>query len=210
MNLVKLIISTVILFGLGLLIMPQPIFAQCTFVGYKCDCYQHCDCNNDGIANEPCCEWWNCDCLGCPEISEWCCPCTGCQPCFTGETEITVGESENSENSDNSENSETKQIKDLKPGDVVESFNPETGKIKEGTVSDITKTTREGYYTLETESGEKVRVTAEHPFLAIKAKNFQFPISNFQLIDKLENIFSQTLTYRVISGLQEKIGEVLR
>lgn len=133
--------------------------------------------------------------------------CGKCGGCFTGETEINIGqEGERAEEKEG----ETKQIKDLKPGDVVESFNPETGEVVEGTVEDVTKTTKEGYYILETESGEKVKVTGEHPFLAVKAKNSEFRVSSLQLIDKLSNVFSHTLTYRLITGLQAKVSEVLR
>lgn len=135
--------------------------------------------------------------------------------CFTGETEIGVGESEKSENpsasSGQAQNSETKEIKDLKPGDVVESFNPETGEIKEGTVSDVTKTTREGYYILETEGGYKVKVTAEHPFLAIKSEKNQESINQVSSFkNKLKDFLFHTLTYRLITSLQAKMGEVLK
>ncbi len=142
------------------------------------------------------------------EFCYWCWNCGG--ECFTGETEISIGQE--GERAGEQER-ETKPIKDLKPGDVVESFSPETGDIKEGTVSDVTKTTREGYYELETESGERVKVTGEHPFLALKSENNQIPnsksqtISKFQnSISKLEEILSQTLTYKVITGLQAKIS----
>jgi hypothetical protein len=144
------------------------------------------------------CEW--CEYLGFPFDVSVCilnfCTC-GSGPCFTGETEIGI------------KNSKTQklQIKDLKPGDVVESFNPETGEIMEGTVSDVTKLTRQGYYVLETESGEKVKVTAEHPFLAVK--NQELGIMNNELIEKVKDIFPHTLTYRVITGLQAKVAEIL-
>ena len=128
-----------------------------------------------------------------------------CGTCFTGETEISLGQE--GERAGEQEGA-TKQIKDLKPGDVVKSFDPETGEITEGTVSDVTKTTREGYYILETESGEKVKVTAEHPFLAVKNQESVNQVSNFR--ERITNILSQTLTYKVITGLQAKIGEVLK
>ena len=92
-------------------------------------------------------------------------------------------------------------IEKLKPGDVVSSFNPETGEVSESQVSEVHKIEREGYYELETESGKKVKVTGEHPFLAIKA-------NNFQLIDKLKNFLSHTLTFRLIISLRTKLGEV--
>jgi hypothetical protein len=142
---------------------------------------------------------------------KYCCErvssCGGCGGggCFTGETEIGIGQE--GERAGEQEG-ETKQIKDLKPGDVVESFNPETGEIKEGTVSDVTKTTREGYYILETEGGYKVKVTAEHPFLAIKSEKEQESInqvSNFK--NQLKEIFSNTLTYRFLANLQAKFTE---
>jgi intein/homing endonuclease len=109
--------------------------------------------------------------------------------------EIGVKETEGTEETD-----ETKEIKDLKEGDVVSSFDPEIGEIKEGTVSDVRKLTREGYYELETESGKKVKVTAEHPFLAVKNESF---------IAKLKEAFSRTLTYQLITSIQTKVTEVL-
>ncbi|MCJ7645889.1 hypothetical protein MUO65_03155, partial [bacterium] len=150
-----------------------------------------CFCQCERVNNIDTCWWADCPLNVCGCECEWhegicsegsCQNCTGCSGggCFTGETGISVGESENSENS---ENSETKKISELKPGDIVESFSPETGEIKEGTVSDVTKTTREGYYILETESGKKVKVTGEHPFLAIKSEKNQESInqiSNFK------------------------------
>lgn len=150
----------------------------------------------------------------------WCVDCEsdcscGNGGCFTGETEINVKETKGTKETD-----ETREIKDLKPGDIVSSFDPETGEISEGTVSDVTKITREGYYILETESGKKVRVTAEHPFLAIKAKNDQASNSpaerdpavrdKFQTtLDGIKDILSQTLTYKVITNLRSKLVEIL-
>ena len=174
-----------------------------------CDCYEESGCHWDPSGQQWFCFYDECywaTSWNCADESTWvynsCVYCSDCGGCFTGETEIAVGESENSEKS------ETKQIKDLKPGDVVESFNPETGGIKEGTVSDVTKTTREGYYILETESGKKVKVTAEHPFLAIKSEKEQESInqvSNFK--NQLKEIFSNTLTYRFLANLQAKFAE---
>jgi len=112
---------------------------------------------------------------------------------------------------------QTEKIENLKPGDIVESFDPETGEISEGIVSNIQKANREGYYELETESGKKVKVTGEHPFLALRSENNQTSnsksqtISKFQnSISKLEEIFSHTLTYKVISGFQSKVSGLLR
>jgi hypothetical protein len=162
------------------------------------------------IPTAPCCGCMECLCVGCIETYGECCNCTdpsqACGGCFTGETEIKLGQE--SERAGEQEGEQTKQIKDLKSGDVVESFNPETGEIEEGTVSDITKTTREGYYILETESGEKVKVTAEHPFLAVKNQESINQVSNLR--EKIANILSQTLTYKVITALQAKLGEILR
>ena len=181
-----------------------------------CDCYEESGCHWDPSGQQWFCFYDECywaTSWNCADESTWvyssCVYCSDCGGCFTGETEISVGESENSENS---ENSETKQIKDLKEGDIVSSFVPETGEIKEGTVSDVTKTTREGYYILETESGEKVKVTGEHPFLAIKAKNNgeTEKLKNQETtLDKLKDIFSYTLTYRLITSLQTNITEAL-
>ncbi|HUV43120.1 MAG TPA: Hint domain-containing protein [Patescibacteria group bacterium] len=155
------------------------------------------------------CSWSDCLCVGCEMSDGYCCPCSSCgAPCFTGETEINLGqEGERA----GEQKGETKQIKDLKPGEIVSSFNPETGEIKEGTVSNVTKTIREGYYGLETESGKKVKVTGEHPFLAIKGENNQASSTKLQTtLDKFKDILSNTLTYRLITGLQAKVSEILK
>lgn len=142
------------------------------------------------------------DCCAAPAGSDSCTPCVGC---FTGETTIDT------ESQDTGVQGE-KEIKDLQPGEIVSSFNPETGEISEGEVSDIKKTTREGYYILETESGKKVKVTAEHPFLAVKAENDQISNSKLQTISKFQNsisklgdFLSHTLTYQLVSNLATKI-----
>jgi hypothetical protein len=192
-------------------LLNQKVFAQCN----PGDCYSGnqetvcctnpagcpgcpfdcCPCNLGAGECAQCCTQYCCDSSGNWEIG-----CCG-GGCFTGETEI------------NTENSKTPklQIKDLEEGDLVSSFNPETGEIKENTVSGILKFTREGYYELETESGNKVKVTGEHPFLAIKGENNQAPSTEFQTtLDKVKAILSKTLIYKVISDLQAKVSEILR
>lgn len=206
MKVLKILFTFILLFLISLL-TPGVALADCETV--HCESAGH---------SEGCVDWgtgkycWcdDCPCAGC---YGYVCDCQPCESppcgggCFTGETEISVGQE--GERAGEQEG-ETKQIKDLKPGDVVESFSPETGEIKERTVSDITKTTREGYYILETESGKKVKVTAEHPFLAIKANNSKLKTENSKLIDNLKEILSHTLTYRLITSLQAKMGEVLK
>jgi len=216
MRLVRLIFLSLFIFGI-ILLTPKVAWAWtdcndwiCGAVYFKSGCSDYDSYLCDGQWGRYC-ECESCPCVGCPGWGCQCCPCNnppcGGGGCFTGETEISVGQA--GERAGEQEG-ETKEIKDLQPGDVVESFNPETGEVVEGTVEDVTKTTREGYYLLETESGEKVKVTGEHPFLAIKTT--QQAISNRQqeLIEKIENILSNTLTYKLITGLQAKVSEVLR
>lgn len=112
-----------------------------------------------------------------------------CGGCFVGGTSVA------------SKQLSDQAIENLKPGDMVSSFNPETGEVSESQVSEVHKLTREGYYELETESGKKVKVTGEHPFLAIKSEE--------NLISKLKNALSNTLTFRLITSLQAKLGEIL-
>ena len=114
------------------------------------------------------------------------CPCGG--GCFVEGTSVA------------SEQLSDQAIEKLEPGDIVSSFNPETGEISESQVSEVHKITREGYYELETESGKKVKVTGEHPFLAVKSEE--------NLISKLKNVLSNTLTFRLIISLRTKLGEV--
>jgi len=190
------------------LLFPQPTLAQCTRVFTDARCLPM-SCT-PGAPWQLGCICDICPCIGCDIIMNDCCPCSS-PPCgggcFTGETEISVGQE--SERAGEQEG-KTKEIKDLQPGDIVSSFNSETGEIKEGTVSNVTRTTREGYYILETESGKKVKVTGEHPFLAIKSENNQASSTKFQTtLNNLEEIFSHTLTYRLISVLRTKLVGVL-
>ncbi len=136
--------------------------------------------------------------------------CCGGGGCFTGETEVNT---ESSLPAGKAGKTPKLQIKDLEEGDLVSSFDPETGEIKENTVSGILEYTREGYYELETESGKKVKVTGEHPFLAVKAKNDgeTEKLKNQEtVLDKVKEILSQTLTYKLITNLQATVNEILR
>jgi hypothetical protein len=197
-RLAKLILCLILVFFWGYYFLTNQAKAG------VCDCVCRSDCS---VYPEPgpipCCVWKDCPFYcGDPEcVANGCTYCEACGGCFTGEVEIGIEEIEGTY--------DTREIKDLKEGDIVSSFDPETGEITESAVLETTKLTREGYYELETESGKKVKVTTEHPLLAVKVKNFQFPISNYQLIDRLSNIFSHTLTYRVITGLQTKVTEIL-
>ncbi len=163
------------LFGL---LLPTRVWAlSCPEGMYICFCP-----HENGYRARCCALDESCHCPDYPDMPS-------CGECFTGETEVEVGDSE------------AKQIKDLKEDEMVSSFNPETGEVKEETVSDVQELTREGYYQLETESGKKVKVTAEHPFLAVENESF---------IAKIKEVFSQTLTYRVITGLESKLSDILR
>jgi len=194
-------IALILIFLVGYFSFPSIVFGQyyCTSVFHEAYC------NSGWPGCSPYCVCGDCPCIGCEYSSADCCNCSSPPPCtggcFTGETEITVKETGGAK--------ETEQIKNLEAGDSVSSFDPETGEIKESTVSDVTKTTREGYYILETESGQKIKVTAEHPFLAIKAENSQKSDSDFQTnLNKLEEIFSHTLTYRLITNVKAKLTEI--
>jgi hypothetical protein len=170
----------------------------------------------DGLTHCTYCICSVCECVGCEGFWCWCCPCTSppCAGCFTGETGIGMSNQESAPESGQARTKNQKsgieQIKELEPGKIVSSFDPETGEIKENTVSGILKFPREGYYELETESGKKVKVTGEHPFLAVKAENSILNTENLKLIDNLKNIISNTLTYKLITNLRAKVNEVLR
>lgn len=208
------ILAPLFLFGSN-----NEIFAACAGhpAGYCTPCNASCCCGCSG-GGGPGCQTETCDsCMICgchagalmtccdPDSFSWVVECCGGGGCFTGETEIGI---EQEGEGAGEQEGETKEIKDLQPGDIVSSFDPETGEIREGTVSDVTKTTREGYYILETESGKKVKVTAEHPFLAVKNQGSINQVSNFK--DKLINVLSNTLTYKLITGLQAKVSGILR
>jgi hypothetical protein len=180
-------------------------FGICDWVGQIGDCGMSdligCPPGGDGCACD------TCPCIGCVWSYCECCLCSSppCGSCFTGETEIDAG---NSLPAGKAGKTPKLQIKDLKEGDLVSSFDPETGEIKENTVSGILKFTREGYYELETESGKKVEVTGEHPFLAVRNKKNQSSIIDHR--SSIIDILSHTLTYKLITALQAKASQVLR
>lgn len=153
-------------------------------------CYCHCSVTLDNV---PVCQWMECE-WSCAEMPncpyEYCEYCFSCGGCFPGETEVEGKKVQDSK-------IQRLQIQDLDEGDIVSSFNPESGEISEGKVSDIKKTGREGYYILETESGKKVKVTAEHPFLAVSEKN---------LTAKIKEVLSHTLTFQLITSLHNKLN----
>lgn len=181
-------LKTIVLFTLILLMLS--FLASREVQAIVCSC--RCGISSHGI---PYCAWRECqDVCGWNCTYEYCYYCTNCGGCFMGETEVEGEKLQNSK-------TQKLQIKDLEEGDIVSSFNPETGEIKEGMVSDVTKATREGYYELETESGKKVEVTAEHPLLAVKNESF---------IAKLRDIFSHIPINQLISDLQVKVNEILR
>ncbi len=173
-----LFIIGIFTFGLILGLQTSPVLSQCPA-----------SCQLLGCApwGEPSC---TCNtCCGKTECSGGTCCVYDCPPgscgCFLGETEIDT------------ENSKTQklQIKDFKEGEVISSFDPETGEISEGEVTDVSDLIREGYYELETESGKKVKVTGEHPFLAVKKESSYH--SRFKLqLDKL------------LSSIQNKLSKI--
>lgn len=209
-----------IFFSLGFFyFFPQKTYAGCALTGtyhIMCTCPVGCPspmcdpfCSGGSFPGDWCATARCNPSTGCWSENFYICdpPDACCQGCFTGETEVSVGQE--SERAGEQEG-DVKEIKDLKPGDIVSSFNPETGEIKEGMVSDIYKITREGYYELETESGKKVKVTGEHPFLAVKNSSQASVDSSQDLVEDLKAFLSHTLTYRLITDLQAKIVEVLK
>ncbi len=183
-----------------LLALSKPAQAlDCPPGSYMCACWGW-EC--DGIF-EGC--YWGYSAICCNNDEE--CVCgegrePSCGFCFTRETEVGIKNSK-------TQKLQTEKIENLKPGDMVESFNPETGEITESAVLDTTELTREGYYELETESGKKVKVTGEHPFSAVKAENSILNTENLKLIGDLKDILSNTLTYKLISSLQAKVNGIL-
>jgi len=110
------------------------------------------DCGADGGYMHQ--TWYWCD----PGSS----PCSG-GSCFTSDTKISTPDG-------------VKDIKDLKEGDVVKSFDPDTGKITESTVTDPYSKVSDHIYTITTSDGSVVKTTAEHPFY-VGTESDQLPVS---------------------------------
>lgn len=192
------LIGSFLLAALLLIFSATPVLAECHLLGCAPWGSPSCTCDDD--------PFWPCTKVTCSGGT--CCVyrCTpGSCGCFTEETEIGILDTDKEK--DKGEGEQIRQIKDLEPGEIVSSFDPETGEISEGEVTDVTKVTREGYYVLETESGKKVKVTAEHPFLAVKNNDSRF--MNHELRANLKNIFSDTLIYRLIISFQKNLIKVL-
>ena len=89
--------------------------------------------------------------------------CSGGGSCFTSDTKISTPDG-------------AKDIKDIKEGDVVKSFDPDTGKITESTVTDPYSKVSDHIYTITTSDGSVVKTTAEHPFY-VGTESDQLPVS---------------------------------
>jgi len=80
------------------------------------------------------------------------CTCGAGPGCFLPGTQIATGEGE------------TQSIENLKTGDRVVGFDEQTGEVSQTQVFQVHEVQRDYYYEIETASGDKVQVTAEHPF----------------------------------------------
>jgi hypothetical protein len=79
----------------------------------------------------------------------------GCGGCFTEDTLVDTNEGE-------------KEIGELQKGEEVFSYNPDSGSENVSSVNETFEFERGGYYNIRTKDGREVKVTAEHPFFAIK------------------------------------------
>lgn len=174
-KLLLLIVSTFFLAASFLFIATSPVLGQCPSSCQLLGCagWGESSCTCSTCCSKTVCSGGTCCVYECP---------AGSCECFTGETKIAAVETK-------------KRIEILGKGEVVASFDPEAGEIKEGTVLEVAKTTREGFWQLETENGRKVRVTGEHPFLAIKTERSQLTIIEHQFL-KMVPIFSKLITFQ--------------
>jgi hypothetical protein len=121
---------------------------DCPADGYcdngKCDCGSDWDdCDNDGV----------CEC----DLSTHHCVGLSCEECFLPGTKISMADGS------------LKKIEDVESGDVVLSYNEETGEITQSVVEQLLVHTKEnrkvpkdGYYVLATADGQEVKVTGIH------------------------------------------------
>lgn len=118
----------------------------------------------------------------------------GCPECFTGDTKITTDVGE-------------KEIQKVKEGDVVKSFDSETGEVKEATVTAIHKREVSGYYVLKTESGREVKVTGEHPFLALRQEKDEVgKVEEVGKVGKEKDGYQLLVTgYKFLGEIWEKV-----
>ena len=108
--------------------------------------------------------------------------------CFTADTKIATPSGE-------------MEIQDVKEGDIVSSFDPETGEIKEATVTATHKRQVQGYYILKTESGREIKVTGEHPILAVKQEKVGKVV-------QVEKVGKEIISF--FNGIWEKVKGVVK
>jgi hypothetical protein len=141
-----LITLIIIVSSLFPLVNPPPVLAA------VCDCSCYTDCGG----GRSCCIETNCtNCAyntGCSahEVSS----CSGGGGgCFLPGTQVATDSA-----------GQTQNIENLKIGDQVIGFDEQTGETNSAHVAQIYEVQRDYYYSIETSSGDQVKVTAEHPF----------------------------------------------
>jgi len=195
----KKLVFFIIFWSLTSLVYPKKALAGI----YNCDCgpcgSAYCEANCPGGSA---CVWCEPEPDDCNQGCECCSSCTSGGGCFTGETKIaTPG---GGPLSPEASEGQGKEIKDIKEGDVVKSFDSETGEIRGSTVTGIHKREASGYWVLKTESGKEVKVTGEHPFLAQQGMGEVSNVSEVPKVSKGQKIS------QLLNSIWEKVKEVLK
>jgi len=198
----KKCIFTIVAFFLLLILLVRPAKAECVVCQESCYpvsgtpnyyCIVLFKESEGGVCGQD-------SCGGSTDIVSDCSDCGG--GCFTGETKIaTPG---GGPLSPEASEGQGKEIKDIKEGDVVKSFDSETGEIRGSTVTGIHKREASGYWVLKTESGKEVKVTGEHPFLAQQGMGEVSNVSEVPKVSKGQKIS------QLLNSIWEKVKEVLK
>ena len=165
-----------------------------------CDCIDGWHCSPDEGQQD--CAWGN----GARRTCRCCRGCPGEESCFTSETKISTPEGDPT--SPEASEGQEKEIKDIEEGDVVKSFDPETEEIGESTVTNVHKRQVSGYYVLKTESGREIKVTGEHPILAVKADKSEAQDSKPETISNIKILNSKLAEF--LGGVWEKVTGMVR
>jgi len=105
------------------------------------------------------------------------CSCGG--GCFAGDTPVSTPDGESA-------------ISDLKEGDMVSSYDPQTGSESTSLIQKTFEYSRGAYYKIRTKDGEELKVTAEHPLYAIQKE--ETPLSFWEYLKK-ESLTKKAIDY---------------
>ena len=150
----------------------------------------------------PCATTCDCDCD--------CASCSSDCACFPAGTKITLA--------DNTK----KQIEEICSGDIVATYDINSGEIKTSAVSDVIQPVREGVWKIICEDGKELRTTREHPVYVKKSDNYQgwaaidpkataeshMKMKDVRKIEVGDALLNESLEWTIVKALEYEEGEI--